>query len=198
MQDKGHQVTRISPTNEKPANILLRRLWFNRKLPRILQQQAFDLAVGFDIDGFLYSTVKSRIPYVVCIKGVLAEEARQEKGRVRLLLQGLSCLERRNARNADLVFTTSEYCRRAVIRHYGVPRKRIPIVPEGINLSCWQLPRSQTSRKNGRTILCVAKQYPRKRIVDLLQAMPLVRKEIAAVQALIIGDGPELDRLHSW
>ncbi|HNP88183.1 MAG TPA: glycosyltransferase family 4 protein, partial [Kouleothrix sp.] len=39
--------------------------------------------------------------------------------------------------------------------------------------------------------LCVARQYPRKHVADLLRALPLVRRAVPQVRAIIVGDGPE-------
>jgi glycosyltransferase involved in cell wall biosynthesis len=185
----GHEVTRLSPRSPRPADLTLRRLLFNVRLPALLRPRRFDLIVGFDIDGFLWSGRPSATPYVVSIKGVLAEESLQETGRWRWLLWALSRLERRNARRAPLVLTTSNYCRRAVVRHYGVPEERVRLVPEGIDLPRWQRPAGP--RPGGATILCVARQYRRKHVADLLRALPLVRRSVPQARAVIVGDGPE-------
>jgi glycosyltransferase involved in cell wall biosynthesis len=126
------------------------------------------------------------------VKGVLAEESLQETGRWRWILWGLSRLERRNVRGAPLVLTTSAYCGRAIQRHYGVSEERIRIVPEGIDLSRWRrLVSTVPHTGDGKTILCVARQYRRKHVADLLRAMPLVRRAVPEARALVVGDGPE-------
>src|SRR5947209_4928792 len=107
----GHEVTRLGPTRPQPADLTLRRLLFNARLPALLRRRHYDLIVGFDIDGFLWSGRPSHTPYVVSVKGVLAEESLQESGRWRWLLWALSRLERHNARHAPRVLTTSDYCR---------------------------------------------------------------------------------------
>jgi len=117
---------------------------------------------------------------------------------VRRLLWSLSRLERINARNADGVITTSAYCREAIRRHYGVAHQRVQLVPEGIDLARWQrIARATPRRSDGATILCVARQYPRKHIADLLRAMPLVRAAVPGARAVIVGDGPEHARLRA-
>jgi glycosyltransferase involved in cell wall biosynthesis len=185
----GHEVTRLSPRSPRPSDLTVRRLLFNVRLPALLRSRRYDLIVGFDIDGFLWSGRASATPYVVSVKGVLAEEALQETGRWRWLLWGLSRLERRNARRAPLVLTTSDYCRRAIVRHYGVPEGRVRLVPEGIDLARWQRPAEP--RSGGATVLCVARQYRRKHVADLLRAMPRVRRSVPQARALVVGDGPE-------
>ncbi len=194
---QGIQITRLAPTGQRPHNLNLRRLLFNIQIPALLRRLRYDLVIGFDIDGFLWSGATNGTPYLTSIKGVAAEEARQEQGRIRALLWSLSRFERHNARHAAGVLTTSEYCRRAIERHYGVPVSRVRLVPEGIDLAARRAP---AARRGGDTILCVARQYPRKHVADLLRAMPLVRQQVPRARAVIVGDGPEhaaLQRLHA-
>ncbi|WP_298818896.1 glycosyltransferase family 4 protein [Chloroflexus sp.] len=193
LRKHGHHVARISPPVMWPPNLTLRRLLFNLYVPALLRALPYDLIVGVDIDGVL---VAGRVtsPYVCSIKGVIAEELQHERGNVRRLLWLLSRLERINARRAPLVITTSVYCRRSVQHHYGVPEERIRIVPEGIDLAAWPQPER---RGDGQTILCVARQYPRKHIADLIRAFAQVRRQFPQARLVIIGDGPEHANLRA-
>lgn len=189
----GHHVARIAPPVAWPPNLTLRRLLFNLYVPALLRALPYDLIVGVDIDGVL---VAGRVttPYVCSVKGVIAEELQHERGNVRRLLWLLSRLERINARRAPLVITTSDYCRRSIQHHYGVPAERIRQVPEGIDLAAWPPP---SPRGAGQTILCVARQYPRKRIADLIRAFAHVWQHLPAAELVIIGDGPEHNNLRA-
>jgi glycosyltransferase involved in cell wall biosynthesis len=193
---RGHRVTRIAPTFKRPQSMLPRRLLFNLQLPALLRTLSYDLVVGFDIDGVLYSGQSRGTPYTCSIKGVIAEELRHERGTVRRLLWALSRLERINARRAPLVLTTSDYCRRVINQHYGVPNQRIRIVPEGIDLPRWQNALVR-SKRDPLTILCVARQYPRKRIADLILAFQQVHRQIPSARLVIVGDGPEHSALRA-
>lgn len=193
LQLRGHTVERIAPPQTERWNrlpITLRRLFFNALLPKRLDRSAYDLIVGFDFDGVWLQ--RDDRPYICSIKGVIAEEALQERGRIRRLFQALSKLEGRNARRADRVITTSEYCKQRIAAHYRVPLDRIGIVPEGIDLPAWQRALlGVTPRTEHRpTILCVARDYPRKRIGDLVQAVARLRRRLPDVQLRIVGDGP--------
>ncbi|SEV97589.1 glycosyltransferase family 4 protein [Luteibacter sp. 329MFSha] len=192
LTDQGERVSVMSPRGTWPRNTTARRLFFNAALPLRLDVSKHDIVVGFDYDGFLCSGRTRKVPYIVSIKGVLAEEARHERGRTRAVLRALSLLERHNARRADIVVTTSHYCRKAIVEHYGVLEKRIRLVPEGIDLDHWRrVLLSEHRRDTGATILCVARQYPRKHVADLLHAMPLIRRVIPGARAVIVGNGPE-------
>jgi glycosyltransferase involved in cell wall biosynthesis len=198
LRARGHHVTRVAPTVPWPDNLTARRILFNMHLPALLRRLPYDLIVGFDIDGAMLAG-RAAAPYVCSVKGVIAEELQHERGRVRGLLWGLARLERRNARRAPLVLTTSAYCRRKIGEHYGVPAGRVRVVPEGIELGLWRarLAASGGPAREERTILCVARQYPRKHIDDLLRAFALLRPQFPDARLVIIGDGPEHGRLKA-
>jgi glycosyltransferase involved in cell wall biosynthesis len=194
LREQGHHVDRIAPSHDG-LSITLRRLWFNLRLPLSFRRAAYHLVVGFDFDGVWLS--HDPWPYVCSIKGIIAEELRHERGFIRLLFTLLSRLEGSNARRADRVVTTSEYCRQKIALHYGVPLERIGIVPEGIDVETWQAALAQTPpRADARpTILCVARHYPRKHVNDLLRAFAVLRRYLPAAQLRIVGDGPEHQNL---
>ena len=198
LRARGHRVERIVPRGAWPRSLLLRRLWFNLTLPARLREGGgtppYDLLVGFDIDGFRLAH-RSPVPYVCSIKGVLAEEARCETGWPALMLGGLSWLERLNARRAPLVLSTSEYCRGRISAHYGVPASRQAVVSEGIDPARWgdeiEDGPEQRALRQPFTVLCVARQYPRKRVRDLIAAFPAVLAGCPQARLVVIGHGPE-------
>ncbi len=198
LRARGHHVARIGPMTPWPASLTARRLLFNLQLPALLRALRYDLIVGFDIDGFLVAG-RAPAPYVCSVKGVIAEELLHERGQVRRLLWSLSRLERINARGAPLVLTTSDYCRQRIGHHYGVPATRVRLVPEGIDLARWRrlLDAPGGPTPGAQTILCVARQYPRKHIADLLHAFAALRCNFPDAHLVIIGDGPEHLRLRA-
>lgn len=196
LRARGHQVTRFAPFTSWPPTLTLRRLLFNIQLPALLRQLEYDLIIGFDIDGFLYSGQNGNTPYLACVKGVIAEELLHEGGSTRLLFRLLARLEGRNVRHAEAVLTDSAYGRAAIYKHYHVPIERVRLVPAGIDLARWHgIAKQQPRFSDGKTILCVARQYPRKHVADLLRAMATICQSVSDAHAVIIGDGPEHARL---
>lgn len=195
----GHTVDRIAPPparSESFMGLLAHRLRFNLTLPWRFDPRAYDLVVGFDIDGFYLSrrwAGRQQRPYVCSIKGVIAEELLHERGTVRATFVRLAQLEGSNARRADRVVSTSQYCRDRIAFHYGVPAQTIGIVPEGIDVTAWSAALAAVPpRRDARpTILCVARQYPRKHIADLLHAFALIEQRAPLARLRIVGDGPE-------
>jgi glycosyltransferase involved in cell wall biosynthesis len=193
LRQRGHRIDRIAPTTNEP--LTLRRLRYNWELPARLQLAAYDMIVGFDIDGVRWAG-RDVGPYVCSIKGVIAEEQRHERGLIRALLWSLSRIERLNARRAPLVISTSEYCRQMIHAHYGVPLARIGIVPEGIDVAAWQ-GLAGSAERDPWTVLCVARQYPRKHVADLIRAFVAVTAAMPQARLIVVGDGPEHDGLRA-
>lgn len=184
---------RVEPDEPRPGP--LRRLAFNAALPFRFDPSRFDLVVSFDLDGCFLDT--GGVPRVASLKGVMADEARFERGLTGLRFRALSRLERRAARRADRVVVTSEYCREVVRRAYGVPRGRQAVVPEGLDLRAWrELPAPVEASPRPPTILSVARQYPRKNTAALVRAFARVREARPDARLRVAGGGPELERLR--
>jgi glycosyltransferase involved in cell wall biosynthesis len=160
-----------------------------------------DLVVGVDLDGFLWAR-RRQVPFVASLKGIIADELRNERGWVRALLTLQARWERHNTARADLVMVTSRYCADVAQRAYGLPPDCLAVVPEPIDLDAWddafrRAPRTPRARP---VVLSVARMYPRKRLVDLVRAAVDLRTRIPDVQIRIVGHGPEqaaLVRLHA-
>jgi glycosyltransferase involved in cell wall biosynthesis len=159
-----------------------------------------DLVYGVDLDGFLLGR-RRRAALVVSLKGVIADELKNERGLTRALLSIQARWERLNARRADIVIAPSRYSADVAGLLYGVAAEKLAVVPEPIDLAEWDR-RFAAARRLARShpvILCVARMYPRKRIVDLLEAAALLRRRIPDVSVRIVGKGPEwasVGRLH--
>jgi len=171
------------------------RLWFNQCL-RFARNHA-DITVGFDLDGYTIAG-KSAGQHIAALKGVIADEARFERGFARATMRLQASREKLHARRADLVLTTSRYSAQQIARLYGVEEK-VRIVPEGIDLHRWQrlLAQNPGGRAAGKfVVLCVCRFYRRKRVNILLGAAARLRSEIPILEIRIVGDGPEAARLH--
>jgi glycosyltransferase involved in cell wall biosynthesis len=153
--------------------------------------------VGVDLDGFLWAR-RRRSPFVVMLKGIIADELRNERGWVRVLLSVQARWERSNTARADRVVVPSRYSASVAHEVYGISLAKLAIVPEPIDLTDWRrrFVEASDSKAARPTILSVARMYPRKRLEDLLRASAILRTRIPRAQIRIVGEGPESARLR--
>ena len=163
-----------------------------------LRPRAADVTIGVDLDGFLWAR-RRRGPFVVMLKGIIADELRNERGWVRVLLSVQADWERANTAHADRVIVPSRYSASVAREVYGIPDSKLAIVPEPIDLADWRRRFADAARPRADrpTILSVARMYPRKRLEDLLHAAAILRARIPDAQIRIVGEGPESARLRS-
>ena len=195
----GHQVS-LRPLGRRTGFHTLDR-WLYNAGALLRPPRDTELVLGVDLDGFLWARRRT-LPFVASLKGIIADELRNERGRVRALLRVQARWERRNVERADLVMVTSRYSAEVAQREYGVPSARLAVVPEPIDLEVWddQFWRAPRRTHGGPVVLCVARMYPRKRIPDLLRAAAILRARIPGAQVRIVGRGPEwptIGRLHA-
>ncbi len=191
LEANGHTVEIIGP-NERASSLLLQRLLFNLELADRISPGDYDLIVGFDIDGFDLSV---KIPFIVYLHGISADEMRFERGAPRQYLRALSHLERANAGRADRVIVTSEYSRGVACEAYGLSAEKVGVVGNGIHPAHWEHVR-EMKNPAGRTMLSVARQYPRKNTKSLIQAMPGVLEAVPDATLRVVGGGPSLKNLE--
>jgi glycosyltransferase involved in cell wall biosynthesis len=182
LRDLGHTVDFETPTLHFRI-FTAERLWFNRGLR---PSPTHDLTIGFDLDGY---TIAAGAPHVAALKGVIADEARFERGFTAFTMGIQARCERLHVQRATRVLVTSHYCADQVRLLYGLDRPPV-IVPELIDLAAWRAhldaapPYANTGR---RTVLFVGRFYRRKRVDILLRAAAQLREK---VEIRIVGNGP--------
>lgn len=190
LEGRGIRVETHAPAWWSPS-YTVKRILFNLAVAPRLRAAGHDWVVGFDLDGFHYGRSK-RGPYIACIKGVIADELRNERGAVRAILRVQAAFERLAVHRADVVIATSRYSRERIIEAYAIPAAKIVIVPELIDLRAWGEDGPQACQDRGEppAILTVAHMYPRKNLGLLLRAYALLRDAGAPFQGWIVGEGP--------
>jgi glycosyltransferase involved in cell wall biosynthesis len=190
LQERQVRITTYAPTFWCPS-FTLKRLIFNLGIAKRLRGGRHDWVVGFDLDGFHYGR-RPVAPYIASIKGVIADELRNERGRVRFMLGIQAAFERVAVRRARVVVATSRYSRDRIVEVYGIPEAKVVIVPELIDLGGWEAGMDATpcAEADPPAVLTVAHLYPRKNLPVLLRAYARLRAEGIAFQGWIVGDGP--------
>jgi glycosyltransferase involved in cell wall biosynthesis len=187
----GHEVTVLAPS-AGAAQTTISRILFNIRARSWLRKVTADALIGFDLDGVFVR--EGKLFHVAAVKGVLADEARFERGRNRLALALLARLEGRHLRRADRVVTTSLYSSERIAEFYGLSSAEIFTVPEPIDLEAWLNALRMAPREEGPLrVICVAHLYPRKGIDTLLHAFAQVRTSSVL---RIVGIGAERRRLE--
>ena len=187
----GHEVTLIGRWGAAGGSVPARIL-HNMRARFRLRGIGADVLVGFDLDGVFLSP--GTYVHVAAIKGVLADEAAHERGPSRIGLAILARLEGRHVRRSDRVIATSAYSSERISSFYGVPREKVVVVPEPIDLDSWRRALNETGLAGGPPrILCVAHLYARKRIGRLFRAFARL-PERAVLR--VVGVGPERERLE--
>jgi len=196
LRQLGHEVTLRTPSLRTRFHTLDR--WLYNAGVALAPPKA-DVVVGVDLDGFLWARRRRHQPFVVALKGIIADELLNERGHVRRLLTLQASWERANCVQADRVIVPSQYSAGVAVVAYAVPAAKIAVVPEPIDLGAWrELFVAGKARPATRpTVLAVARMYPRKHLDDLITAAARLRGRIAALQVRIVGEGPESVRLRA-
>lgn len=194
--DLGHAVV-IRPLGRRTGFHTFDRWLYNARVALI--PPTADVTVGVDLDGFLWARRRRRGPFVVMLKGIIADELRNERGWVRALLSIQARWERSNTARADRVVVPSRYSASVAHDVYDIPAAKLAVVPEPIDLADWRRRFAETAaaRAPRPTVLSVARMYPRKRLDDLLRAAVILRGRIPDAQVRIVGEGPESARLRA-
>jgi len=185
----GHEVS-FAPQGPNLPIYTLQRILFNRRLQ---PDPAFDLTVGFDMDGY---RIAGEAGHVAALKGVIADEVRFETGAIKATMSLQARCERLHVNRASRVIATSRYSADRAAEFYGL-RDRPHIVPELIDLAEWRALLAQNPAKpSGFNVLYVGRLYRRKRVEVLLKAGGLLRERIPGLEVRIVGNGPDAGRLH--
>jgi len=199
LKQRHVSVTTYAPTFWSPS-FTLKRLLFNVLVAKRLRVERHDWVIGFDLDGFHYGR-RPVAPYIASIKGVIADELKNERGFVRLMLGVQAAFERLAVRRARVVVATSGYSRNRIVEAYGIPGAKVVLVPELIDLRGWELEHTTIPAREADppAVLTVAHMYPRKNLPVLLRAYARLRTDGVSFQGWIVGDGPcrrEWERLR--
>jgi glycosyltransferase involved in cell wall biosynthesis len=194
----GHSVRIVRPRTDRqtPLSFLASRFAFNFGLSRSTIDANDEVVVGFDMDGWRLAGRISQ-PFVAYLHGVIADEARFERGTVGFFLRLQARAEALAAQRANQVLATSEYSSRRIAELYQVRPERIAIVRPGIDLASWDdlLSRAPREIREHPTIFSVAHLYPRKNLAALIRAAALLRRD-TDFRVRIAGIGPEMSRLE--
>jgi len=174
-----------------PVFKIKNRVIFNRWLKATFDDRPYDAVIGFDCDGFMWAEKRS-VPFVVSPRSIFADEMKHEEGKLREKLKTLAHYERTNLHSADRVIVPSNYAKRRIYELYGVPEKKIGVVPYGIDIAKWSEDLASTPKESNDKIriLSVGRFFNRNKFDLLLRAFSKVRAKHPNCELRILGDGP--------
>lgn len=110
-------------------------------------------------------------------------------------------LEERLVNSADVVICCSSYMVEEITRLFGVTRKKLFLIPNGVDPANLGIPRQlvpgeKEPHSGGKTILFIGRLVPEKGVQVLLEAMPQLIQQFPEIKLLIGGTGPYTDYLE--
>lgn len=141
-------------------------------------------------------------PLIVHFQGPWAEESLVAGERSRVVLWAKHRVEAALYRRADRLVTLSEAFKTVLVRGYGVDPSRVEVIPPGVDLNHFSVGDRADSRRllglsDGQFVAVVARRLTRRMGLDvLLSAWPEVANRVKGATLLVVGDGPERDRLE--
>ena len=93
--------------------------------------------------------------------------------------------------NADSVLVMNEYTRDMVKNYYGIPKEKLAIMPNGVSLEKFHI-----SNTDSKRIVFSGGMYNHRGIDILLHSAQSVIKKIGDAEFLLLGDGPEMQKLQ--
>jgi glycosyltransferase involved in cell wall biosynthesis len=165
---------------------------------RMPDLRRYRAVLGVDGEGWLWAGRNPDRPYIALSKAVLVDVIPFEGVYWRALLTVQAQWEAAAARRARAVIAASAYAAGRLSDGYGIPRERIEIVPEPFDFERWsaRLPRLGEGRAREPIVLAVGHSYPRKNLSSLLHAWPAVAQQRPDARLVIVGHGPEQEKLH--
>jgi glycosyltransferase involved in cell wall biosynthesis len=135
--------------------------------------------------------------WVVETNAVMSQEARRERNA--LALQRLAgALERRTYLRADLVVCISEPLRDLLVTEAAVDAGKILVVPNGVDLRRFPAPETRAGDVGEGELVVgfVGFVIERQGLDELIAAVAALRARGRRVRAVIVGDGPDRERLE--
>jgi len=192
----GMQVIRVGPHHpytHKGHGAFASRLGFAKAARDAASRIPADIIEGANFISYLPAFEASRkqnIPAIATYHEVWLGRWIQNKGLVTGSLG--SAWERWTlAKPWDRFIAVSEFTKRALIG-IGMREKDITVIPNGVDLAAYK---KEEKKGRQRTICCVSRLTPQKRVEDLIRALPRIKKEFPNIRCVIIGSGDEEARL---
>ena len=134
------------------------------------------------------SAKELQIPSVLKVDDAIYEKASGIKSvqrRIEKMING------KTLRNASNVLVSNKDTEKIIIKEYNVISEKISIIPNGVDLSLFDI----SKQKNPKKIVFAGAMYYHRGLDILLEAIPIVLKNIPDAKFILLGSGTELEKL---
>ena len=99
----------------------------------------------------------------------------------------------KSLKSAQSILVSNEGSKKIVNEFYNIPNEKISIVPNGVDLSFFK----KAELRNPKKIVFSGVMYHHRGLDLLLDAAPKVVEKIPDVKFVLLGDGPEMEKLQN-
>ena len=134
------------------------------------------------------SAKELQIPSVLKVDDAIYEKASGIKSvqrRIEKMING------KTLRNASNVLVSNKDTEKIIIKEYNVISEKISIIPNGVDLSLFDI----SKQKNPKKIVFAGAMYYHRGLDILLEAIPIILKNIPDAKFILLGSGTELEKL---
>ncbi|RLF21470.1 MAG: hypothetical protein DRN15_07875 [Thermoprotei archaeon] len=162
-----------------------------KQLASLMDKEDFDLVHTFSTTGFSMVRIKKTIPWVhsqlssrmmpLGIKSPIGFIAKLKPFRMMAWY-----MERKACQSSDRVIVASKAMARIVAREYEVPLDKIAIVPRGVDIDRF----TPSPLPSEPIILTVCRLEEEKGVQFVIEAMPIILREVPSAKLVVVGSGP--------
>ena len=128
------------------------------------------------------------IPSIVKVDDAIYEKASGIKSLQRKIEK---MINGKTLRSGTKIFVSNNDTKKIIIDEYGVKSEKISIIPNGVDLSLFNI----TTEKDPKKIVFAGAMYYHRGLDILLEAIPFVIKKIPDAKFVLLGSGAEMDKL---
>jgi glycogen synthase len=132
---------------------------------------------------------KLQIPVLVKIDDAIYDKSSGIKSLQRRIEKMIST---RALKNATKILVVNENTKKVMNTFYDVPFEKIEIIPNGVELKFFK-----SMKKLPKKIIFSGVMYHHRGLDVLLESLPQVIQKFSDVRVVLLGDGPEMERLQS-
>lgn len=131
---------------------------------------------------------KLGIPSIVKVDDAIYEKSSGIKSLQRKIEK---MINGKTLRNGTKILVSNNETKKIIIDEYNVIQEKISIVPNGVNLSMFNI----TKKKNPKKVVFAGAMYYHRGLDVLLETIPLVIEKIPDAKFVLLGSGTEMDKL---